>query len=110
MKMLIAKKPVLYKARLYNSGEELPAGDERMTAAWLRAGTADWMLGADAPTEADDDDGSSGPQKTGSDDGDGSGGPQETEGDDGDGEDGPQETEGYDESPAHKGFGRKARR
>lgn len=42
MKKLIAKRPILYHGRNYQRGEALPGGDEAMTAAWLRAGSAAW--------------------------------------------------------------------
>lgn len=42
MKKLIAKRPVLYLGRTYQAGDALPANDERMVAAWLRAKTAAW--------------------------------------------------------------------
>lgn len=42
MKKLIAQRPILYHGRNYRRGEVLPGGDEAMTAAWLRAGSAAW--------------------------------------------------------------------
>lgn len=42
MKKLIAKRPVLYLGRTYQAGDALPANDECMVAAWLRAKTAAW--------------------------------------------------------------------
>lgn len=42
MKKLIAQRPILYHGRNYRRGETLPAGDETMTSAWLRAGSAAW--------------------------------------------------------------------
>uniref|UniRef100_A0AAU8B5Q8 Mu-like prophage FluMu N-terminal domain-containing protein n=1 Tax=Dulem virus 34 TaxID=3145752 RepID=A0AAU8B5Q8_9CAUD len=42
MKRLIAKRAVLYGARMYQPGDTLPAGDAKMVAAWLRADSAAW--------------------------------------------------------------------
>lgn len=48
MKKLIANRPVLYMGRSYDRGDALPAGDSKMVAAWLRAGSATWS-GPEAP-------------------------------------------------------------
>lgn len=42
MKRLIAQRSILYQGRQYRRGEVLPAGDEPMTAAWLKAASAAW--------------------------------------------------------------------
>lgn len=42
MKRLIAQRPVLYLGRTYQAGDTLPANDERMVTAWLKAKTAAW--------------------------------------------------------------------
>lgn len=42
MKRLIAKRAVLYGARMYQPGDPLPAGDVKMVDTWLRAGSAAW--------------------------------------------------------------------
>lgn len=41
-KILTAVYPILYLAHQYRVGEELPANDPAMTAAWIAAGTAVW--------------------------------------------------------------------
>ena len=40
MELLIAKRPILYQGRMIQPGELLPYDEERMTQAWLRAGSA----------------------------------------------------------------------
>lgn len=55
MKTLIATRPVLYQGRMIQPGERLPADEEKMVAAWLRAGSACWVgdtPAADAGGEA----------------------------------------------------------
>lgn len=54
MKKLIAKSPVLNSGRLYRAGDALPTQNEKLVAAWLRAGTAEWTGGAEVapPTES----------------------------------------------------------
>lgn len=42
MKKLIAKRPIQYMGRTYESGEAIPAHDPDMVAAWLRANSAAW--------------------------------------------------------------------
>lgn len=39
---LIAKRPVLYRAHLYDAGDELPVTDQIMVQAWLEAESAEW--------------------------------------------------------------------
>ena len=39
---LIATRPVLYLARQYGVGDELPSKDPSMVEAWLTAGSAVW--------------------------------------------------------------------
>lgn len=39
---LRAKIPILYKSRQYRIGETLPATDDRMVKAWIKAGSAFW--------------------------------------------------------------------
>lgn len=46
MKRLIAKRPILYYGRQYESGEMLPAHDSMMVDAWLRSGSAE-LIGSD---------------------------------------------------------------
>lgn len=45
MKKLVATAPIQYMGRIYNSGEALPADDQKMTNAWLSSGTAKWQDG-----------------------------------------------------------------
>lgn len=40
MKKLIAARPILYRGRMYNRGEQLPGDDTKMVDAWLRHGSA----------------------------------------------------------------------
>lgn len=40
---LIAKRPVLYLGRMYQTGAALPADNSAMVDAWLRAGSAEPM-------------------------------------------------------------------
>lgn len=42
MMKLIAKQPILYKAKQYLFGDELPTSDEKMAEAWIGAGSACW--------------------------------------------------------------------
>ena len=39
---LRAKLPILYKSKQYRVGDTLPATDDRMIAAWIKAGSAFW--------------------------------------------------------------------
>lgn len=39
---LTAKIPILYRAHLYDIGDELPATDQIMVQAWMEAGSAKW--------------------------------------------------------------------
>ena len=41
MKGLIAKRPILYRGRMYRDGENLPGDDTRMVAAWLENDSAE---------------------------------------------------------------------
>ena len=41
MKGLIAKRPILYRGRMYKAGENLPGDDAKMVAAWLENESAD---------------------------------------------------------------------
>ena len=43
MKKLIAKRPILYGSRMYETGDTLPANDERMVNAWLAAESAEFI-------------------------------------------------------------------
>ena len=53
MKVLTAKRAVLYQGRMYEPGDTLPAGDSRMVEAWLQAESAEWTGEAEEPaTEA----------------------------------------------------------
>lgn len=52
IKQLIALRPVLYLARQYGAGDELPTSDPDMVKAWISAKTAVWKeesTAADAP-------------------------------------------------------------
>ena len=49
MKGLIAKRPILYRGRMYRSGENLPGDDTRMVAAWLENDSAE-LCGAEQDT------------------------------------------------------------
>lgn len=40
MERLIAKRPILYMGRTYETGDVIPASDQKMVEAWLNAGTA----------------------------------------------------------------------
>lgn len=57
MKGLIAKRPILYRGRMYRAGDRLPGDDTKMTAAWLENHSAE-LRGADrspAPGQALED-------------------------------------------------------
>lgn len=41
MKGLIAKRPILYRGRMYTAGENLPGDDAKMVAAWLENDSAE---------------------------------------------------------------------
>ena len=41
MKGLIAKRPILYRGRMYQAGENLPGDDTRMVDAWLENDSAE---------------------------------------------------------------------
>lgn len=41
MKGLIAKRPILYRGRMYRAGENLPGDDTRMVAAWMENDSAE---------------------------------------------------------------------
>lgn len=43
MKTLIATRPILYQGRMIQPGDRLPADEEKMVEAWLRAGSACWV-------------------------------------------------------------------
>lgn len=53
MKKLIALRPILYMGRTYKRGDAVPANDDKMVSAWLRAGSAAWS-GPETPGEAKD--------------------------------------------------------
>lgn len=42
MKELIAKRPILYRGRMYEPGDKLPANDGMMVNAWIKAESAEW--------------------------------------------------------------------
>lgn len=42
MGKLIAKRPILYRGRMYQAGERLPGDDARMVDAWVRNKSAEW--------------------------------------------------------------------
>lgn len=41
MKGLIAKRPILYRGRMYRAGENLPGDDAKMVAAWMENDSAE---------------------------------------------------------------------
>ena len=41
MKKLIAKRPILYRGRMYQAGDNLPGDDARMVDAWLENDSAE---------------------------------------------------------------------
>lgn len=41
MKGLIAKRPILYRGRMYKAGENLPGDDAKMVAAWMENDSAE---------------------------------------------------------------------
>lgn len=53
MKKLIAKRTVLYLGRMYAPGEALPANNQTMVDAWLRAESAEWSGAAPVKPAAD---------------------------------------------------------
>ena len=42
MKKLIAAMPILYRGRMYQTGDRLPGDDANMVEAWLRNNSAQW--------------------------------------------------------------------
>lgn len=42
MKKLIAAMPILYRGRMYQTGDRLPGDDANMVEAWLRNKSAKW--------------------------------------------------------------------
>ncbi len=48
---LVALYPILYHSHQYKIGDELPANDPEMVAAWLEAGTAEWTDGEEGEPE-----------------------------------------------------------
>ena len=49
-KVCIAQTYILYNSKQYKPGDELPANDPEMLAAWLEAGTAKWVDETDVST------------------------------------------------------------
>ena len=49
-KVCIAQTYILYNSTQYKPGDELPANDPEMLAAWLEAGTAKWVDETDVRT------------------------------------------------------------
>lgn len=49
-KVCIAQTYILYNSTQYKPGDELPANDPEMLAAWLEAGTAKWVDETDVST------------------------------------------------------------
>lgn len=43
LSVLIAQTYILYNSKHYKPGDVLPANDPDMLAAWIEAGTADWV-------------------------------------------------------------------
>ena len=39
---LIARRDILFRSRIYRAGEKLPADNEAMVDAWLKAESARW--------------------------------------------------------------------
>lgn len=54
MKKLVAKIPILFQGRMYEVGETLPAYEEKMVDAWLRAKSAELIDTAKPATTAND--------------------------------------------------------
>ena len=52
MVKLIAKYPILYLSKQYDIGDELIANNPDMVAAWIEAGTAEWV--EESEPDADD--------------------------------------------------------
>lgn len=42
-KVLVATRPILYLAKWYAAGEQLPLNNQEMAAAWIEAGSAAWQ-------------------------------------------------------------------
>ena len=42
MKKLIAAMPILYRGRMYQTGDRLPGDDANMVEAWMRNKSAKW--------------------------------------------------------------------
>ena len=40
--MLVAKRPILYRSKMYKIGDQLPADNKEMVKAWLEAESAEW--------------------------------------------------------------------
>lgn len=53
MARLIAKRPILYNGRMFQTGDELPQYDEKMIRAWLQHKSAEYEGQEDKPEEAD---------------------------------------------------------
>lgn len=39
---LTAKRPILYRSKMYKIGDQLPADNKEMVKAWLEAESAEW--------------------------------------------------------------------
>lgn len=52
MKRLIAKRPIQYMGRTYERGEQVPAQDSKMVAAWKSAGSAAWETQAETEDQS----------------------------------------------------------
>lgn len=48
---LIAKRPILFDGRQFNTGDQLPCYDARMVEAWLKYQSAEWVGKAEKPDE-----------------------------------------------------------
>lgn len=52
MKKLVAARPIQYMGRTYESGDTVPAYDNKMVEAWLSAGSASWVGAEDSVVNA----------------------------------------------------------
>jgi hypothetical protein len=48
LRKLIAKRPIIYYGKMYRAGDCLPVNDNKILAAWLAAGSAEWTGGETA--------------------------------------------------------------
>lgn len=50
---LIAKRPILFDGRQFNTGDQLPCYDAKMVEAWLKYKSAEWIGKAEKAENAD---------------------------------------------------------